>query len=137
MCRMWRFIWSSWNPETAHAHPQGRKATQMHTMRLCICTLKRSQKTHQNTFLGKAKSMQMVRFLFDHRIKSNQTSPHPQWREATSLQRVWDLIQPSRTPENPPPRSHWRKTVQVHTLQFLKCSILSSQTTHDQTLNNS
>ena len=69
MCRRWKFIWSTWKLETAHAHPQWGEATQVPTMRLCIFTHRRSKSSHQNTSLKKAKSMQMVRLLFNHKIK--------------------------------------------------------------------
>ena len=46
--------------------------------------------------------------------RSYPTSSHPQWREATSLLRVRELIQPSRNSEEAHPRSHWRKAIQVH-----------------------
>ena len=85
MCRMWRFIWWGWAPGTAHAHSQWGEATQVHTMRLCMSTGNHSKKAHQNTFLTKAKSMQMVRLLFNHKIQSQSKYTHPKRRKATSL----------------------------------------------------
>ena len=82
MCRMWKFISSTWKLETAHAHPQWGEATQVPTMRLCIFTHRRSKSSHQNTSLKKAKSMQMVRNFLQ---SQNQTlldmcSPTVEWR---------------------------------------------------------
>ena len=59
---------------------------------------------------------------------------NPQWREATSLQRVRELIQRNRTLEKTPPHTHWRKTIQVPTMQLLKWLVQCSQTTHDLSL---
>ena len=53
--------------------------------------------------------MQSVRIFFNPKKRSYTTSSHPQWREATSLLRVRELIQPSRNSEEAHPRSHWRK----------------------------
>ena len=72
MCRMWKFISSTWKLETAHAHPQWGEATQVPTMRLCIFTHWRSKSSHQNTFLTKAKSMQILRLFRSHKITSYQ-----------------------------------------------------------------
>ena len=77
----------------------------------------------------------MVRLLFNHKVISHQICPHPQRREDASLLRVRELTWPSRISETPPSRSHWRKTIQVPTVQLLKCSLLWTQTTHDQTPN--
>ena len=85
MCRMWRYIWWGWAPETAHAHSQWREATHVHTMRLCMFTGNHSKRAHQNKFLTKGKSMQMVRLLFNHNILSQPTYTHPQRRKATAL----------------------------------------------------
>ena len=40
------------------------------------------------------------------------------------------------TLEKLPPYSHWKKDIHVSTMQFLKFSILFSQTTHDMTFKN-
>ena len=133
---MWWLIWSSRNPKKAHAHSQWREATQVHTMQLCIFKGSESQRSYQNTLLRKAIPSQMVQLLFNLKTRSFPTSAHPQWREATSLQRVRELIRQSSKSEKAPPHSHWWKTVQVPTMQLLKCSILSSQTTHDQASNS-
>ena len=64
--------------------------------------------------------------------RSYPTSSHPQWREATSLLRVRELIQPSRNSEEAHPRSHWRKAIQLHKMWLRKCRILWSQKAYEE-----
>ena len=104
-------------------------------MRFCIFTRTRSQRSHQNTFLKKAKTMQMLQVLHSPIMKPYKTYPHPQWSKAISLQRVREFIQPSTTSEKPPLHPLRRKIIQVPTMQLLKCSIQWTKKTHDQAFN--
>ena len=72
-------VWQ--NTEKGTSLPSvGRETIHMPTMRLCVFTSRHSERSHQNTFRRKAKSMQMVRLLFYHKIKPFPTSAHPQGR---------------------------------------------------------
>ena len=73
--------------------------------------------TNLTTWWNHIKSS-LSRLLLNHKRKPCQTSAHPQWKEATSLHRVRELIQPSKRSEKAPPYSHWRKTTQVHTMRL-------------------
>ena len=59
------FICSAFNSENTHAHPRWEEATHVHTMWFCIFTSRQSWRSQQNTFLRKAKSMQIVRLLLN------------------------------------------------------------------------
>ena len=119
MCRMWRFIWSNSTPETAHAHPQWGEATQVHRMRLRIFTSKSSEKSHQNAYLGKAKSMRMVRLLFNHKIQSFQASAHPQWGEATQMHTMQLCILKSRPSKSSHKNTFLRKNKSMQMVRLL------------------
>ena len=80
-----RPIWLSWNPEKAPAYPQWGEATQMHTMRLCIFKSRPSERSHENTPLVRAKSMQVVWLLHNHKIKPCHSYAYPQWGEAIQV----------------------------------------------------
>ena len=79
---------------------------QLHKQVILEITSKRTPQKSQINAIG-------TNFLQSQK-RSYPTSSHPQWREAASLLRVRELIQPSRNSEEAHPRSHWRKAIQVH-----------------------
>ena len=74
---------------------QWGEATYVHTIVLCIFTSRPSERSRQNTFLTKAKSIRMVQLHFNHKITSSKhlhSGEKPHHCTMCTCSSVWKMI---------------------------------------------